>query len=76
MHKTTTLDYIVIVEGELELELDGGEKRVVRKGDVVIQRAPMHSWRNVSKTETARMFCVTVGGEGAVEGKIEVPGAK
>jgi quercetin dioxygenase-like cupin family protein len=38
MHKTKTLDYLVMLEGEMELELLGGEKRVVKKGEVVIQR--------------------------------------
>lgn len=38
MHKTKTLDYLVILEGEMELELLGGEKRIVKKGEVVIQR--------------------------------------
>lgn len=76
MHKTETLDYIVIVEGELEVSLYGGkgeevERRVVKKGEVVVQRACMHAWRNLSKTEGARMIAVAVGSEGAVEGKME-----
>jgi hypothetical protein len=36
MHRTQTLDYSVLLEGEMELMLDGGEVRVVRKGDVVV----------------------------------------
>jgi hypothetical protein len=76
MHKTDTLDYVVVVEGELELSLYGGkgeevERRVVKKGEVVVQRACMHAWRNLSKTEGARMIAVAVGSEGAVEGKME-----
>lgn len=74
MHKTNTLDYLVILEGELELELAGGEKKVMTKGEVVIQRACWHSWRNTSKTEGARMMAVSIGGEGAVEGGMEVGG--
>ena len=38
MHKTRTLDYIVMLEGEMELELLGGEKKIVKAGEVVIQR--------------------------------------
>ncbi|KPM43949.1 hypothetical protein AK830_g2593 [Neonectria ditissima] len=52
-HRTQTVDYIVVLEGELELALDGGQKRVVKKGDVVVQRAPMHKWKNLSRTESA-----------------------
>ena len=80
LHKTETLDYCIIVEGELELSLWGGkgedgeekvERRVVRKGEVVVQRACWHVWRNLSKTEGARMVAVAIGSEGALEGGIE-----
>ncbi|CZR63530.1 uncharacterized protein PAC_13427 [Phialocephala subalpina] len=78
MHRTKTVDYIVVLEGEMELELYGGEgkgeKRIVKKGEVVVQRECMHCWRNASKTDGARMLCVAVGGEGAVEGKMEFLG--
>ncbi|PMD32957.1 hypothetical protein L207DRAFT_518345 [Hyaloscypha variabilis F] len=76
MHKTQSLDYIVVLEGELELSLYGGEgkeveRKTVKRGDVVVQRACMHTWKNLSKTEHARMVCVAVGSEGAVEGGME-----
>ncbi|KAF4631858.1 hypothetical protein G7Y89_g6271 [Cudoniella acicularis] len=71
MHRTTTLDYVFIMDGELELALDSGEKRIVRKGDVVLQRECMHSWKNISKTEPARFAAVGLGTAGAVEGTME-----
>lgn len=49
MHRTPTLDYVVILEGELWLELDNGEQRLVRSGDVVIQQGTRHAWRNKSE---------------------------
>ncbi|KAI9877884.1 MAG: hypothetical protein M1830_002513 [Pleopsidium flavum] len=63
MHRTQSLDYGVVVAGEVELLLDGGEKRVLGAGDVVVQRATMHAWRNPSETEWARMMFVLVGCE-------------
>lgn len=72
-HRTQTVDYIVLLEGELELSLDGGESRLIKKGDVVVQRAPMHKWKNLSKTEGARMLTVSLGVQGAVEGNMEFP---
>ncbi|RDW73398.1 hypothetical protein BP6252_07305 [Coleophoma cylindrospora] len=72
MHRTKTLDYIFILEGELEFSLDSGEKRVFKRGDIVVQRSAMHAWRNVSATEGARMAAVVLGVEGAVEGGVEV----
>jgi len=76
MHRTISLDYCIVLEGELELSLFGGEgkeveKRVVNKGDIVVQRACMHAWRNLSRTKSGRMVCVAVGSEGAVEGGME-----
>lgn len=74
MHTTSTLDYVFIVDGALELGLESGETRVVKKGDSVVQRGTTHWWRNVSKTEPAMMAVVTVGLEGAVEDEMRIVG--
>ena len=58
MHRTQSLDYGVVLEGSVELVLDSGETRVMHRGDSAVQRATMHSWRNPSPTEWARMFFV------------------
>ncbi len=47
MHRTETLDYGIVIEGELVLVLDQGE-RVLHPGDVVIQRGTNHAWANRS----------------------------
>lgn len=49
MHKTVSLDYGVVLEGEIELELDGGEIKRMGRGDVCVQRATNHKWRNVTE---------------------------
>jgi quercetin dioxygenase-like cupin family protein len=46
MHRTESLDYGICLEGECEMELDGGETVTVRAGDVVIQRGTNHLWHN------------------------------
>lgn len=48
MHRTVSLDYGVVLEGAIELVLDSGETRVMRRGDVSIQRGTNHAWRNVA----------------------------
>lgn len=58
MHRTVSLDYGVVLEGEIELVLDSGETRVMRRGDVCVQRGTMHEWRNRSATEWGRMLYV------------------
>jgi quercetin dioxygenase-like cupin family protein len=58
MHRTMSLDYGVVMEGEVELILDSGEVRLMRRGDVAIQRGTSHAWRNASQTNSARMLYV------------------
>jgi quercetin dioxygenase-like cupin family protein len=48
MHRTVTMDWAVILEGEVELVLDGGERRRLRVGDSVVMRGTMHQWVNLS----------------------------
>jgi quercetin dioxygenase-like cupin family protein len=48
MHRTVTMDWVVILEGEVELVLDGGERRRLRVGDSVVMRGSMHQWVNCS----------------------------
>jgi quercetin dioxygenase-like cupin family protein len=70
MHRTVSLDYGVVIEGEMELVLDSGEVKQMKRGDVAIQRATMHAWRNPSKTEWARMMYVLQGSKAvSVDGK-------
>lgn len=58
MHRTVSLDYGVVLEGEVELILDSGEKRIMKRGDCSIQRATNHAWRNMSESKWARMLYV------------------
>jgi len=53
MHRTRTLDYVVVIEGEVVLLLDDSEV-ILKKGDVVVQRGTDHAWENRSDN-TARM---------------------
>lgn len=46
MHKTDTLDVIILVKGEVDLILDDGDPTPLKPGDVVIQRATNHAWVN------------------------------
>jgi len=47
MHRTRTLDYVVVIEGELVLILDDSEV-TLKPGDVVVQRGTDHAWENRS----------------------------
>lgn len=59
MHRTQSLDYGIVLEGEIDMVLDGGEVQRMRRGDVAVQRATQHQWVNVSGGEKwARMMFV------------------
>lgn len=45
MHRTETIDYGIVLEGEIVLIMDEGET-TVRPGDIVIQRGTNHGWAN------------------------------
>jgi quercetin dioxygenase-like cupin family protein len=48
MHRTNSIDYGIVMAGEIELELDDGRVTTVREGGVIVQRGTNHLWRNVS----------------------------
>ncbi|KAL4873945.1 hypothetical protein BDV12DRAFT_158791 [Aspergillus spectabilis] len=58
MHRTQSLDYGIVLEGEIEMTLDSGEKKLLKRGDIAVQRATMHAWHNPSETDWTRMVFV------------------
>ncbi|KAJ5772721.1 hypothetical protein N7520_003250 [Penicillium odoratum] len=55
MHQTQSLHYGIVLEGTIEMVMDDGQVTSMRRGEVAVQRATMHGWKNPSKTEWARM---------------------
>lgn len=62
-HRTISVNFNVVIEGQLELILDFGERRTLSRGDSAIQRAVNHSWRNTSTVEWARLAAVVIPAE-------------
>ena len=48
MHTTDTVDFDVVVSGEVYLELDDGVEVLLKAGDCVIQNGTRHAWHNRS----------------------------
>jgi naringenin degradation protein FdeH len=65
MHRTETIDYAVVLEGEIVLLLDDEDVHL-KAGDVVIQRGTNHAWSNRS-SKPCRMLYVLMDGEFAPE---------
>ncbi|HKT18632.1 MAG TPA: cupin domain-containing protein [Stellaceae bacterium] len=59
MHGTETLDYIVVLAGELAMLLEDGAELRMRPNDVMIQRATVHGWANRG-TEPCRFATVVI----------------
>ena len=69
MHRTNSLDYGIVLSGQLELELDDGIKTLLHSGDIVVQRGTMHLWRNPHPSETCRIvFVLTEATAAEVDG--------
>jgi mannose-6-phosphate isomerase-like protein (cupin superfamily) len=56
MHKTNTVDYAVVYDGEIWLELDNSETLHLKRGDVVVQNGTRHAWRNKGTQPVTMLF--------------------
>jgi len=61
VHRTASVDYGIVLEGEITLVLDDAEV-ILRSGDIVVQRGTDHAWANRGET-VARVVFVLVDGE-------------
>ena len=60
MHTTSTIDFEVVLDGEVWLELDDGKEVHLRPGDCVVQNGTRHAWRNHGSVP-ARLAVFLVG---------------
>lgn len=76
VHRSETLDFVYVLEGEIVLTLDDGSRTIIKKNETVIQQATMHGWDNET-AEWARLLVVLVKAEKpSIDGKTlsaEVP---
>lgn len=62
MHRTDTLDYCIVLQGECAMKLDDDAEVTLSAGDVLIQRGTWHGWENRGEG-TCRLAFVLIGGE-------------
>jgi mannose-6-phosphate isomerase-like protein (cupin superfamily) len=62
MHRTETVDYGIVLSGEIYLVLEATET-LLKAGDVVVQRGTNHAWSNRSLTEPCRMAFILIDGK-------------
>jgi len=61
MHRTDTLDYAIVMSGEIEMHMDQSVVKL-KAGDVVVQRGTNHSWVNAG-SEPARIAVILIDGQ-------------
>ena len=69
MHRTMSVNFNTVIEGEMEVLMDSGASRVLKRGDSIVQRAINHSWRNPSTVHWARISAIAFPAEPFVVGE-------
>ena len=55
MHRTETIDYVIVLEGEIEMDMDDSTVKM-KAGDVMVQRGTNHAWANRSNRRARVAF--------------------
>jgi len=69
VHRTDSIDYAVVLSGEIDMELEKGDEVHLKAGDVLVQRGTVHCWINRGKAPCTIAFVlvdakpVTAGGK-------------
>lgn len=71
IHRSISLDYILVLKGKVVLTLDDGSRTTVNQGELVVQQATMHGWDNETD-EWARILCVLVPAQPPVINGVEL----
>lgn len=72
MHRTNSVDYGIVLDGELDMELDGGEVAHLKAGDVIVQRGTNHAWINNSN-RSCRMAWILIDASPVSVGDVVLP---
>jgi naringenin degradation protein FdeH len=67
MHRTETVDYVICLEGEIDMDMDQSTV-TMRAGDIMVQRGTNHAWANRGKSR-ARVAFVLIDAEPLGVGK-------
>lgn len=62
MHRTESVETVMVLRGEMTMLIDDGEEVVLRAGDTLIQRATNHAWVNRGP-ESCRIMFIMIGGK-------------
>lgn len=70
VHRTDSIDYAVVLSGEIDMELEQGAEVHLKAGDVLVQRGTVHCWVNRGKTPCTIAFVLVDAKPATAGGKI------
>ncbi len=73
MHRTSSIDYGIVISGKIELELENKAVKTIEAGGIIVQKGTIHKWRNPSKTEICRIVFVLTEAKAFVYNGIPLP---
>jgi len=56
VHRTDSIDYAVVISGEIDMELEKGSEVHLKAGDVLVQRGTVHNWINRGEAPCVMAF--------------------
>ena len=68
-HRTETVDYAILLSGEIDCELENGEVVHMKPGDTIVQRGTIHTWVNHGKVPAVTAFILIDAKPVEVDGK-------
>lgn len=68
-HRTETVDYVILLSGEIDCELDDGVVVHMKPGDVLVQRGTIHTWVNKGSVPAVTAFILLDAKPDKVNGK-------
>jgi len=69
-HRTETVDYAILLSGEIDLELENGVVVNLKPGDVVVQRGTTHTWVNRGSVPAVTAFILIDAKPAEVNGEL------
>jgi quercetin dioxygenase-like cupin family protein len=69
-HRTDSIDYAVVMAGEIDMELDDGKSVHLKAGDVLVQRGTIHNWVNKGTAPCIIAFTLVAAKPVSAGGKV------
>ena len=70
VHRTDSIDYAVVISGEIDMELEKGTEVHLNAGDVLVQRGTVHCWINRGKAPCVMAFALIDAKSAVAGGKV------